>query len=151
MLNIDFFWSEFLKETGRDNSIRYSSCFHFELTKELANFLLELVLSGTKRATASSLLAYQISGEKLPEVGDLSIVTDWDGNPRCVIETTDITILPYKDITYDICKREGEDDTLESWQEGHIRFYKEEGKELGYEFSEDLMVVFEDFKVVYTG
>lgn len=151
MINVDDFWSEFLKETGRDNSETYIECFHFELTKELANYLLELVLAGTKRATASSLLAYQKSDEKLPEVGELSIITDWEGNPRCVIETTAITLLPFKDITYDICKREGEDDTLESWQQGHMRFFKEEGKELGYEFSEDMMVVFEDFKVVYTG
>jgi uncharacterized protein YhfF len=29
-------------------------------------------------------------------------------------------------MTYDICKREGEDDTLASWHEGHIRYFKEE-------------------------
>jgi uncharacterized protein YhfF len=53
-------------------------------------------------------------------------------------------------MTYDICKREGEDDTLESWQKGHRHFFTEEGKELGYVFSESMPVIFEDFKVVYT-
>lgn len=84
-------------------------------------------------------------------MGDYSIITDWDGIPRCVIETTAVTILPYKDITFDICKREGEDDSLESWQRGHERFFIEDGKELGYEFSQDMPVVFEDFKVVFKG
>lgn len=60
-----------------------------------------------------------------------------------------MTILPFKDMTFDICKREGEDETLESWQRGHIRYYTAEGKQLGYEFTEDLPIVFEDFKVVY--
>ena len=45
--------------------------------------------------------------------------------------------------------QEGEDDSLESWREGHIRFFRNEGKELGYEFKEDMLVVFEDFEVVY--
>ena len=51
--------------------------------------------------------------------------------------------------TYDIVKREGEDDNLESWRQGHIRFFTAEGKDLGYTFGEDMLVVFEDFEVVY--
>ncbi|SES03306.1 Uncharacterized protein YhfF [Gracilibacillus ureilyticus] len=146
---IDLFWKDFLLKTGRSESTEYLEVFHFELNEKLANELLHLVLIGQKKATASSLWSYQLEGEHLPEVGDLSIVTDWDGVPHCVIETTAVTILPFSEMTYDICKREGEDDTLESWREGHIRFYKGEGSQLGYEFSEDMPVVFEDFEVVY--
>lgn len=51
-------------------------------------------------------------------------------------------------MTYDIVKMEGEDDTLESWQKTHKRFFTEEGKKLGYDFSEDMPVVFEEFEVV---
>lgn len=133
----------------KDSSTKYIDCFHFELSEKLANELLALVLSGTKQATASSLLAYEIEGSRIPQIGDYSIVTDWEGNPRCVIETTAVTILPFNEITFDICKREGEDDTLESWQKGHRRFFTEDGKELGYEFSENMPVIFEDFKVVF--
>ncbi|KGR78705.1 ASCH domain-containing protein [Ureibacillus manganicus] len=147
--SVELFWNKFLAETGRNETSKYIDVFHFELTEKLANELLQLVLVGQKKATASSLFAYQIEGARVPEVGDLSIVTDWEGNPKCVIETTAVTIIPYKEITYDICKREGEDDTLESWQRGHERFYKSEGKSLGYEFTEDMPVVFEDFEVVY--
>ncbi|WP_253198423.1 ASCH domain-containing protein [Clostridium gasigenes] len=146
---IDMFWETFLRETKRNETTKCLEVFHFELTEKWANELLRLVLIGQKRATASSLLNYEIEGESIPKVGDLSIVTDWEGVPRCVIETTEITIIPFSDITYDICKREGEDDTLESWVEGHVNFFKEEGKQLGYEFSEDMPVVFEDFEVVY--
>lgn len=148
-MTVDEFWNEFLTETGKDKSVKYIESFHFELTEKLANELLELVLSGQKAATASSLLSYKIYGDRVPEVGDYSIVTDWDGNPRCIIETTAVTILPFKDITYDICKREGEDDNLESWQRGHIKYFTEEGKDAGYTFTEEMPVIFEDFKVVY--
>ncbi|WP_234117588.1 ASCH domain-containing protein [Clostridium hydrogenum] len=148
---IDMFWKAFLKKTNRDETTKYLEAFHFELTEKLANELLHLVLDGQKKATASSLCMYEIENESIPEVGDLSIVTDWEGVPRCIIETTNITIIPFSDITYDICKREGEDDTLESWIQGHTNFFREEGKQLGYEFSDDMPVVFEDFEVVYQG
>ena len=147
--SIDMFWNRFLKESNRIETTKYLDVFHFELTKKWANELLRLVLIGQKKATSSSLWGYEIEGENIPKVGDLSIVTDWEGVPRCVIETVDVTVIPFSDMTYDICKREGEDDTLDSWHVGHIRYFKEEGNELGYEFSDDMPVVFEDFEVVY--
>jgi uncharacterized protein YhfF len=116
---VDIFWKRFLQETFRPETTKYLEVFHFELTKELANELLRLVLIGQKKATTSSLWSYELEGERIPEVGDLSIVTDWEYVPRCVIKTTAVHILPFLDITYDICKREGEDDTLESWRNGH--------------------------------
>lgn len=148
-MNIEEFWNEFLRNTNRDKSLRFLESFHFDLRKEVANHLLDLVLTGKKKATASSLFVYEKTDCEMPKIGDFSIITDWDGNPRCVIETTNIMIIPFHKITYEICKREGEDDTLESWQIGHRRFFIAEGKELGYEFSEDMPVIFEDFEVVY--
>lgn len=148
-MTINQFWHNFLIETEQDLNLLYIEAFHFELTETLANNLLALVLRGKKQATASSLLAYTKQNSRIPTVGDYYIVTDWNGLPHCVIQTTAVTILPFEAITYDICKREGEDDNLESWQSGHRMFFINEGKVLGYQFSEDMPVVFEDFKVVY--
>ena len=143
------FWNRFLDKTLRDKSTTYNDVFYFELTEKISNELLDLVLIGKKRATASSYSSYKIEDRPLPKKGDLSIVTNFYGIPRCVIETTEITIMPFKDITFDICSREGEDDNLESWQRGHTKFFTEEGKLLGYEFSRNMLVVFEDFEVIY--
>lgn len=57
-MSVSEFWKEFLKVTNKNKETKYIECFHFELTEKLANELLELVLTGTKRATSSSLLAY---------------------------------------------------------------------------------------------
>lgn len=122
--------------------------WHFELTEGACNYLLDLVLKGQKKATASSVLGYQIEGEEIPKEGNLSVITDWDGNPRCVIKTTRVRIIPYKDITFDIAKLEGEDDILESWRKNHEKFFTEEGKDLGYKFSEEMEVIFEEFEVI---
>jgi uncharacterized protein YhfF len=148
-LTVNEFWHEFLLFANKDNLTKYVDCYHFDLTEEWATKLLDLVMSGQKRATASSLLFFEAKGIRTPQVGDYNIVTDWSGNPRCVIKTTAVTIIPFNEMTYDICKREGEDDTLESWQRGHRHFFTEYGKIVGYEFSETMPVVFEDFQVVF--
>ena len=122
--------------------------WHFELTESACNYLLDLVLAGKKRATSSSLLSFKLSGEEVPKAGDLSVITNWEGVPRCVVVTTEVRVMRYGDITFDIAKLEGEDDSLESWRRNHERFFREEGKELGYTFSEDLKVVFEEFEVI---
>ncbi len=146
---IQDFWHRFLVEKRLPQDNTYFDCFHFELTEKWAEELLRLVLCDQKKATASSLYDCEKENLRLPEVGDLSIVTNWAGEPKCVIRTSKVRILPFREMTYDICKLEGEDDTLEFWQRGHQRFFTEEGKELGYEFTEDLPVVFEEFEVVY--
>ena len=146
---IEEVWKRFLEAKKMDPNTKYIESFHFELTEKWANELLRLVLEGRKRATASSLFAYSQDGQSMPKVGDYSIVTDWDGNPKCVIQTTTVQTIPYSEMTFDVCKREGEDENLESWRKGHQKFFTEEGKEMGYEFSEDMLIVFEDFQVVY--
>lgn len=146
---VEAYWQRFLRETGRDPAQRYAECFHFDITEQWANALLELVLAGKKRATASSLYYFENNGLPQPKPGDCAIVTDWAGTPRCVIETTAVTVLPFREVTWDICRREGEDDNLESWQQGHVRFFSAEGESEGYTFTWDMPVVFEDFAVVY--
>lgn len=122
--------------------------WHFDLTESAANYLLGLVLAGKKRATASSLRGYEMEGEPIPKAGDLSVITDWDGNPRCVIRTTNVRILPFDEITFDIARLEGEDECLESWRQHHRSFFGAESKEIGYVFDEQMPVIFEEFEVV---
>ncbi len=122
--------------------------WHFELTEDACNSLLDLVLKGQKRATSSSLAAFELGGETMPKEGELSVITDWDGNPRCVVRTKKLHVLPYEEITYDLAKLEGEDETLDSWKRSHERFFTREGEMLGYHFSPQMSVVFEEFEVV---
>ena len=52
---------------------------------ELADELLQLVLSGEKTATCSSYASYR--REQMPMIGDDSIILDGRGEPACVIKT----------------------------------------------------------------
>ena len=128
---IEDFWHRFLVEKRLPPDSTYFDCFHFELTEKWAEELLRLVLLGQKKATASSLYAFEKENLRLPEVGDFSIVTNWAGEPKCVIRTSKVRILPFREMTYDICKLEGEDDTLASWQRGHQRFSQKKVRNWG--------------------
>lgn len=148
-MTVELFWQKFLACANLDRDTQYYECSHFHYTEEWANKLLQLVLSGQKAATTSLLHAYEVENSPLPQVGNYSIITDWDGTPHCVIKTTAVTILPFNEMTFDICKREGEDECLETWQDSHRQAFMAEGEELGFEFTENMFVVFEDFEVVY--
>lgn len=146
---LECFWQRFLAASGRKDETKYTEAFYFDKDERAANGLLALVLSGKKRATSSALPAYELDGEEIPRAGELSVVTDFAGNPRCVIETTQTQIIPFSRMTFELCSREGEDETLVSWREKHRRFFIADGRECGYEFTEDMPVVFEEFKTIY--
>jgi uncharacterized protein YhfF len=142
------FWQEFLEQAGLGSDTKYYESFYFA-NEKWADKLLELVLQGKKVATCGCLLSYEAEGAALPQVGDMSIVTTFVGEPHCVIKVKSVTILPFNEVTWDMAKLEGEDEVLQTWQDGHRYFFQLEGKEYGFEFKEDTPVVFETFEVVY--
>jgi uncharacterized protein YhfF len=80
------YWNHFLQNTNKAADLKYYSCDYMCAPEEAANGLLSLILSGEKRATTSCLLSYQVNRQTPPKVGDFSIVTDWDGNPKCILK-----------------------------------------------------------------
>ena len=133
---------------GGNMDIKKLEHWHFGMTENEANHLLGLVLCGKKRATCSSHLGYTAEDEPIPAVGDVSVITYFDGTPACIIRTVNVQIIPFCDMTFELASKEGEDDTLESWRNNHIRFFTAEGDKIGYEFTDDMPVVFEEFEVI---
>lgn len=98
----------------------------FGATPEHADSLLELVLSGIKTGTASSVWDYEATGERMPQVGDLSVILDGAGAPRAVIRTTSVEIVPFLEVSAEHAHAEGEGDrTLAAWRSIHERFWRE--------------------------
>lgn len=112
--------------------------------------LAELVVAGTKRATASSFHALLMVGEPVPKVGQFSIVLDGTGSPRCIIQTTNVKIAPLNSVSEAFAWREGEGDrSREYWLDVHRTFFRAEHAELDLPFSDDIPVVFEEFSVLW--
>ena len=146
---IDAFWRRFLFVKGLDKSVQWQDCFHFDTTPAGAERALGLVLSGVKQATVTSLEAFQRLGLRPPKRGDLSIVTTWEGVPRCVIQTVSVLIQPYSAFTEEQALLEGEDTTLEGWRIRQRNLLIAEARELSYVFAPTQSLVQERFRVVY--
>lgn len=112
--------------------------------------LAELVVNGTKRATASSLHALLTEGEAPPLTGDYSVILDGDNEARCVIKTTAVSVVPFNEVTAAFAAREGEGDgSLAFWRDAHRRAFGAEHAELSIPFDETVPVVCEEFTVVW--
>ena len=151
-LSIQPFWRAYTSAIGHDPSDRFYEAFHFDDNAPTADALAALVLSGTKRATAGLVWAYESEGNPIPKTGNLSVVTLFSGKPVCVIETRDIQIVPFSEVEADFAAIEGEGDgSLAYWQRAHTEFFGRECRRIGREFSLSAPVVCEQFTVVYRG
>jgi uncharacterized protein YhfF len=125
------------------------SVWAFGSNPSLADELLKLVLSGEKTATCGSVAAYEHEGEALPQVGDLSVVTDSRGIPRALLRTTEARVRPFGEVDQGFAYDEGEGDrSYQFWREVHEKVFTLEAKETGVPFSEDLPLLCERFELI---
>ena len=113
--------------------------FAFGDGPELADELLGLVIRGIKTATCST--------EDEPNTstpGERWIVLDGHGEPRCVIETTEVSYRRFDEVEANFAFEEGEGDrSLDHWRKAHRAYFTRRGK-----FSEDMMLMCERFRLV---
>ena len=145
-------WQAYLRSIGEDpeaTAKQYSSWYFADNRKD-ADELIELVVSGQKKATASSLWELECQGEPLPRSGDLSVVTDWAGHARAVIQTTRVTVLPFDQVSVELAALEGEGDlSLEYWRWVHLAYYERVLTPYGCVPSQTMPVVFEEFALQF--
>ncbi|MFU2206956.1 ASCH domain-containing protein [Streptococcus pluranimalium] len=114
------------------------------------DLLAQLVLDGTKTATASAFDLYEVGDEPLPKVGSYDIVLDSQDDAVCIIEITKVSVLPFKDVSADHAYKEGEGDrSLAYWRQVHKALFFEWLAESHLVFNEDSKIVLEEFRVVY--
>ena len=144
------FWGEFQASIAHDASPLFYEAFHFDDNEPSANELAGLVLSGQKRAGAALLWVYEVESKQLPKPGDLSIVTNFAGDPLCVIETQRVDIVPFTEVSEEFAATEGEGDgSLAYWRRAHEAFFGRECRRIGRQPTQDMPVVCERFEVVY--
>ena len=148
---VETYWKKFL-ETGNNRqtySDRFHTAWHFCDNKDDADKLAELVLAGTKRGTAGMVESYKAENEPLPKPGDLSIILNWTGIPQCIIETVKVWSWTFDDVPAWFAAIEGEGDgSLEYWKKVHREAFGREAVEIDIDFTDETMVVCEEFRVV---
>src|SRR3954452_20257599 len=101
--NVERYWNQYLLWVPGEQvpPRRYVESFAFGFTPADAREIAQLVLNGTKTATGSALWSYDRDNKPLPVVGDLWIVVAGEDAPMCIIQTTDVRIVPFDDVTAD--------------------------------------------------
>ena len=147
---INAFWAEYLSHSDRESTAPLYEAFHFGDNQRVADLLAELVLCGKKCATASLLWKYEADGKRPPRPGDMSVVTNWEAMPLCVIETSQVDVSAFEDVDKVFAAAEGEADlTLKHWRRVHWAYFGQQCEELGRERSLSMPVVCERFSVIY--
>jgi uncharacterized protein YhfF len=142
------YWSRFQKENKITS--HFVNAWAFGDNPKLADELLELVLTGKKTGTATLVIELEREGDKMPEIGEYNIILDGKGKPAAIIRTTSVEIKPFDQVEEAYAYSEGEDDrTLESWKREHWKYWTRKGQELGFTMKEDLLVICENFELVY--
>ena len=142
------FWAAY-KAAARLTHDRYT-VVQMGDSPEMAIELAELMLAGTKRATASLVRDFETTGEPLPQPGDYVIVVDGTDKPRCIWQTTEVTIKPLIQVDDAFAWDEGEGDrTRASWLNGHRRYFARRASREGFAIDDQIPTVFERFRIVW--
>ena len=113
--------------------------FAFGDSPALADELVELVVRGIKTATCSTEDEQNTSAP-----GERWVVLDGRAEPRCVIETTEVTYRRFGEVDAAFAYDEGEGDrSLDYWRQAHRTYFGRLGK-----FREDMMLMCERFRLV---
>lgn len=117
--------------------------FTFGDSAGMSDWLLGLVRAGRKTATCGALRDFGPGGEEMPEEGRRDIALNWDGTPALVIETTDIAVCRFDEVTEDFALAEGENRSHAGWAADHRAYFERNGG-----WSADMKVVCERFRLV---
>lgn len=149
---IEAYWQDFLSTLPEDSPY-HNKAYDTEgwgVGPEMADELGALIVNGTKTATCSALWEWEAEGESPPETGAVTIVLDGRGEPIGIVESTELTIRKYNEVDADFAHDEGEGDlSLRYWRQVHKNFFSRSLPEIGKEFSEEMPLVCEQFRLIY--
>jgi uncharacterized protein YhfF len=146
------YWQTFLASLPADSP--YRECPYtaegWGDSPEMADELGALIAAGTKTATCSAVWEWEAEGQPWPDPGYLTIVLDGRNRPLCIVETIEVTVKSYNRVESQFAFDEGEGDrSLEYWRKVHLRFFTRALAKIGREFSDDMPLVCEIFRVIY--
>ena len=150
MSAISDYWARFLSESKQNpDEVGFSGELCFEDRGVTGMTQLALVLSGRKTALFQPYESFVINHEPLPLPDEMYIVEDRNDEPKCIIQLTDVNVIPFGEIPWELARRDGEDESLGEWRERQKSLFLEEADICGFDFSDSTKIVCEIFALVY--
>lgn len=145
------YFSKFLKDTKqKEEDVFFSGEMCFENSGITGIEQGELVKAGKKTCCFTPFESFEINFEPVPVPGEVYIVENSEEKPFCIIELDDVKVLPFNEVSWEMARQEGEDENLEDWKDKQREYMEEEAELCGFEFTDNSLVVFEHFHVIYS-
>ena len=143
------FWETFLEETGTPENTVMQNCTYFGNTEEESVEILEQLLRGEKTAVGHCAAAYLATNQRMPKVGDYVMVTDYYGNPCCILHTLGVTIEPLPDVPGELKQAECPGLSEEAWLERKQEEFQDLSRRFGFHYHPELPLLMETVEKVY--
>lgn len=143
-------WNDYVNSRSEILNHKVPKTTYFGDNQHDANELAKLTKKDIKKATSHSLLGLQYNKQVLPKIGDLKIVTNWEGEAQCIVKTTKVKLKPYFTIDASYAQKEGEGDkSLDYWKRVHWEYYTRELAAFERLPRESMIIVCEEFEKVF--
>ena len=144
-------WNELIQSNADYKSYKTPDSWYFCDNESDANECADLVVRGIKRATSSSLWSFEKNNENLSHVGEINIVTNWNGIAKAIIRTIKVEQMPYNQITEEYAEVEGEGDkSLDYWKKVHWNYFSREMQSSGESPTENMIIICEQFETIWS-
>ncbi len=151
--NIERYWEQYLESIplGATRPTGHRGTAAFGITMDDAREIAPLVRDGTKTASGGLVWSNEADGTPGSRPGDLWIVIAGPDEPVCIIETTEVRLIPYDEVPEEYAWEGGEGDrTISDWRRMYWEYIVSECKRIGREPSPKAPLAMERFCVVYS-
>ena len=144
-------WNSYIESNPEIKNDELPDSHPFHNNEKDANRLAELILSGKKKAGSNLYFWYEEANADLPKIGTKSIVTDFDGKARAIIEIKKVDTIPFNKISIDYAEMDmgTSIEPLKKWKKAHWDFFTKALEQSGEEPTEEMLIVCEWFETIW--
>lgn len=145
-------WTDFTDSNPEFKTDELPDSDYFHNNEADANRLATLIVSGEKQAGSNLYYFFEEANADLPRIGTKSIVTDFDGKARAIIEITKVDTIPFYQISKDYATLDmgTHIEPLSKWKKAHWDFFASALEEGGKQPTEKMLIVCQWFETIWT-
>ncbi len=144
-------WDSFTASNPEFKSEAVPDSDSFHNNEYDANRLADLIVNGKKKAGSSLYFWFKEANADLPKIGTKTIVTNFDGKARAIIEITKVDTIPFNKIQKDYAELDMGTtiEPLKKWKKAHWEFFESALGQSGDKPTEEMLVVCQWFDTIW--
>ena len=144
-------WNNFTESNPEFKKEELPDSHPFHNNEYDANRLANLIVNKKKKAGSNLYFWYKEANADLPKIGTKSIVTDFDGKARAIIEIKKVDTIPFNQISKDYAELDmGTNiEPLKKWRKAHWDFFANAMEQSGEKPTEEMLIVCEWFETIW--